>query len=152
MACGLISTVFRQLHRLNGIRVFRGHSFHCRHERLGLETSTPRAIQSRLFAAFSKLEELCLTYSRILAFSDLRLPLVKDLTLVNVEFEDRDGLLRPLEASPGLLSFVFDFWRGTINTRPEFMEISPGSNVVPLLESFTGCWEDAQFAFDPFLS
>lgn len=152
MARGLISTIFRQLHRLNGIRVFRGHSFHCRHERLGLETSTPRAIQSRLFAAFSKLEELCLTYSRILAFSDLRLPLVRDLTLVNVEFEDRDGLLRLLEASPGLLSFVFDFWRGTINTRSEFMEISPGSNDVPLLESFTGCWEDAQFAFDPFLS
>ncbi|KAG8923209.1 hypothetical protein FRC00_006503 [Tulasnella sp. 408] len=144
--------VLCELHRLNGIRVFRGHSLHCKHERLGLETSTSRAIQSRLFAAFSRLEELCLTYSRILAFSDLRLPLLKDLRLFNVEFEDRDGLLRLLEASPGLLSFVLDFWRGLIDTRSEFMEISSGSNVVPLLESFTGCWEDAQFAFDPLLS
>ncbi|KAG8895251.1 hypothetical protein FRC00_007704 [Tulasnella sp. 408] len=140
------------LHRLNGIRVFRGHSLHCKHERLGLETSTSRAIQSRLFAAFSRLEELCLTYSRILAFSDLRLPLLKDLRLFNVEFEDRDGLLRLLEASPGLLSFVIDFWRGMVNTRSEFMKIPSGSNVVPSLESFTGCWEDAQFAFDPLLS
>ncbi|KAG9043851.1 hypothetical protein FS837_009056 [Tulasnella sp. UAMH 9824] len=106
---------------------------------------------SRLFPAFSRLEELCLGYSQILAFSNLCIPLLKDLRLIGVDFEDQDGLLRLLEGSPGLLSFDFEHWREPPDTMSKYMEILPGSNVVPLLESFTGWWEDAQVAFDPLL-
>ncbi|KIO30459.1 hypothetical protein M407DRAFT_20519 [Tulasnella calospora MUT 4182] len=140
-----------ELHRLNEIRAFRGDSLRCTHERQGLGDSPSRAIQSRLFAAFSRLESLCLRRSQILAFSNLQLPLLKDLTLINVGFEEPDGLLHLLRASPRLRSFHLEYRLGawTIDPRPELTEIPSGSSVVPLLESFTGCWEDAQFTFNP---
>ncbi|KAG8931981.1 hypothetical protein FRC01_000505 [Tulasnella sp. 417] len=149
--CWYCTPRLSELHRLNELRVFRANLLSCNHELQGLEDSQAKGIQSRLFATFSRIEELCLVLSRVPALPELHLPLLKELKLLGVEFEEPDGPLQLLKASPQLRSFHLETRElGTNAPYFEIMGVASGSGVVPLLESFTGCWEDLLFlGFNP---
>ncbi|KAG8931980.1 hypothetical protein FRC01_000504 [Tulasnella sp. 417] len=131
------------------LRAFTGELFSCDHNQSDLLTSEARTAQSSIVLAFSRLRELSLTGAELGALPGMQFPSLLALSLVAVVFNTSDGLLRLLESCPRLHSLHLE----VEDDVPPLVsyEIQEGSlpslDIVPMLTSFTGYYDDAQIIF-----
>ncbi|KAG8944899.1 hypothetical protein FRC04_001339 [Tulasnella sp. 424] len=104
--------------------------------------------QNNIFTAFTGLRELSLKETRLQVLPDLQFPSLIKLSLINVEFEASDGLLRLLESSPGIISLhLDDDGSSMLRQDQNHGGSAPSLAIAPLLKSFRGHYGDAEILF-----
>ncbi|KAG8944898.1 hypothetical protein FRC04_001338 [Tulasnella sp. 424] len=147
--CWLCGPLLRELHHARNLRAFTGEFFSCNHDGSDVLTAQAQTTQNNIFSTFTGLRELSLSDTKLQVFPDLQFPALITLSLTNIEFEASNGLQRLLESSPGIISLHLDPESYLPMLRQDQNHENSASSlpIAPLLKSFSGRYEDAEFLF-----
>ncbi|KAG8931355.1 hypothetical protein FRC01_001457 [Tulasnella sp. 417] len=149
-SCWLCGPLFNELHQLQSLRAFTADFSPCKHNQSDLLAPHARTSQTSIVSAFSRLRELGLSGTQLQALPGMQFPSLVALSLAGDAFFDTsDGLLRMLEACPRLDSLHLELEDDA--TPLVSYEIEGGSlpslDILPMLTSFTGKYDDARIIF-----
>ncbi|KIO18418.1 hypothetical protein M407DRAFT_31922 [Tulasnella calospora MUT 4182] len=147
-SCWLCGPSLSELHHLQSLRAFTGDLLSYCHRQSDLLVPQARVTHNSISSAFSRLRELSLTDTNLLTLPNMQCPSLMKLSLVNVKFGASDGLLRMLMVCPRIRSLHLDF-HGSATLVPDESRggSAPSLDIVPVLTSFTGHYEDTQILF-----
>ncbi|KAG8931357.1 hypothetical protein FRC01_001459 [Tulasnella sp. 417] len=147
-SCWLCGHFLSELHHLPSLRAFTGDFFPCKHNQSDLLAPQARTSQTSIVSAFSRLRELSLNGAELKALPGMQFPSLMALSLVGEVFDTSDGLLRMLESCPRLHSLHLELEGSATLASDEVQGDSlPSLDIVPMLTSLTGSYEDARIIF-----
>ncbi|KAG8931979.1 hypothetical protein FRC01_000503 [Tulasnella sp. 417] len=147
-SCWFCGPLLSELHHLQSLRAFTGELFSCDHNQSDLLVSQARTTQNSIVLAFSRLREFSLTGAELQGLPPMQLPSLVALSLLGDGFNTSEDLLRMLDCCPRIHSLHLELKNSLPLVPYEIRGDSlPSLDIVPMLTSFTGYYEDAQIIF-----